>query len=115
MAVQQFPLGSTAIDTIWYDSATEDLWVKFRKVKFYPKYHFAGVPQEVVVELLNASSAGAVYHNRLKGNYYSTEIRGPENDGSLNIFQLDTAFRKGKEFRKAVVDAVDAIEDIEIL
>ena len=88
MAVQQFPLGSTAIDTVWYDAATEDMWLKFRKVKEYPKYHFVGVPGDVFVGLLNARSAGEYYHAFIKGNYYSTEITQPENDGTLNVFQL---------------------------
>ena len=88
MAVQKFPLGSTAIDTVWYDAETQDLWVKFRKVKFYPKYHFEGVPGEVFASLLNARSAGGFYHSQLKGKYYSTEITQPEDDGSLNVFQL---------------------------
>lgn len=87
MAIQKFPLGSSAIRAIWYDSETGDLWVKFEKRKEYPKYHFAEVPQDVVVGLLNAGSRGRYYHSRIKGNYYSTEITSPENDGSLNVFQ----------------------------
>ena len=88
MAIQNFALGSTAIDTIWYDSETEDLWIKFQKVKEYPKYHFEGVPQSIVVGILNAASAGQYYHANIKGRYQSAEIRGPENDGTINIFQL---------------------------
>lgn len=88
MAVQQFPLGSTAIDTVWYDAENQDLWIKFRKVKTYPKYHFAGVPGDVFVGLLNSRSAGDYYHKVLKGSYYSTEITQPDNDGTLNLFQL---------------------------
>ena len=88
MAVQQFPLGSTAIDTLWYDAETHSMWVKFRKVKAYPKYHFADVPMEVFVGMLNARSNGTYYHEHIKGNYHSTEITQPENDGTLNVFQL---------------------------
>ncbi len=88
--VQHFPLGSTAISDVWYNSLTKVLWVKFRKVKEYPKYRFSEVPQELVVEMINARSAGSVYHSKIKGNYHSAEIGGPENDDSIkeNIFHL---------------------------
>ena len=88
MAIQTFPLGSTAIYQIWYDAETEDLWIQFRKNKPYPKYHFAGVPNELISDFLNSSSQGGFYHSRIKGNFYSTEITQPSEDGSLNIFQL---------------------------
>ena len=92
MAVQQFPLGSTAIDTVWYDAETQDLWVKFKKVREYPKYHFEGVPGAVFAGFLNAGSAGEYYHRNIKGNYYSTEITQPGDDGTLNTFQLTRGF-----------------------
>lgn len=88
MAVQQFPLGSTAINTVWADLETGDLWIKFQKHKPYPKYHFEGVPGGVVAGLLNARSAGNYYHRNIKGKYYSTEITQPKDDGTLNLFQL---------------------------
>ncbi len=88
MAIQQFPLGSTAIDTVWYDAETLDLWIKFRKTKVYPKYHFEGVPGPVFAGLLNARSNGDYYHKNIKGKFYSTEITSPKDDGTLNIFQL---------------------------
>jgi hypothetical protein len=88
MAVQQFPMGSTAIDTLWYDAEAESMWIKFRKVKEYPKYHFSGVPATVFAAMLNARSAGAYYAQHIKGNYHSTEITQPGEDGSLNLFQL---------------------------
>lgn len=88
MAIQQFPLGSTAIDTVWYDAETQSMWIKFQKVKPYPKYYFANVPGEVVAGLINAGSAGGYYHSTIKGNFQSTEITQPEEDGSLNLFQL---------------------------
>lgn len=88
MSVQQFPLGSTAIDTVWYDAESESLWIKFRKVKAYPKYHFADVPASVLVGLLNARSNGTYYHDKIKGQYHSTEITQPDDDGTLNVFQL---------------------------
>lgn len=88
MAVQQFPLGSTAIDTLWYDAETESMWIKFRKTKAYPKYYYAGVPASVFAGMLNARSAGGYFHANIDGNYSSTEITQPEEDGSLNVFQM---------------------------
>lgn len=87
MATQHFPLASSAIKNIWYDSATGDLWIEFNKVKTYPKYHFEGVPQKVVVQLLNATSAGNVYHAYIAGNYQSNVINGPSEDATLNVFR----------------------------
>ena len=75
--IQNFALASGAIDQIWYDSWDEVLWVKFRKVKEYPKYRFDGVPQQVVVDMLNTASAGQFYHSRIKDKYHSASIEGP--------------------------------------
>ena len=82
--IQHFTLGSTAISDVWYHGPNEILWVKFRKVKAYPKYRFEGVPGEVLAELLNARSAGSVYHSKIKGNYHSSSITSPEDDDSLS-------------------------------
>ena len=79
-SVQHFSLGSTAISDVWYNSLTQVMWVKFRKVKNYPKYRFEEVPQDVVTQLLNSRSAGSVYHSQIKGNFHSSEISGPGED-----------------------------------
>lgn len=88
--VQHFTLASTSISDIWYNSVSQVMWLKFRKVKEYPKYRFEGVPQALVVEMVNATSAGGVYHSKIKGNYYSSSIDGPEGDDSIReqVFNL---------------------------
>lgn len=85
MAIQNFALGSSSIDQIWYDSTSEILWLKFRKVREYPKYRFEGVPQALIVEMLNSTSAGGVYHSKIKGNFYSSSIDGPEEDETRKL------------------------------
>ena len=90
--VQHFSLGSTAISDLWYKPGVPGfinpvLWVKFRKVKDYPKYRFEDVPMEVVTGMLNSRSAGQYYHDNIKGNFYSTDINGPE-EGDAEIREL---------------------------
>lgn len=83
--IQQFALVSDAIDQIWYDASAEVMWVKFRKVKEYPKYRFEGVPGSVVAGMINSSSAGQYYHQHLSGNYYSTTVNGPDEDETRKL------------------------------
>ena len=87
MAIQQFPLASSAIADIWYDSETKELWIQFAKKRAYPKYHLEGVPQDVVVGLLNDSSAGNYYHSRIKGRYQSQILRGPDDQKHIRLNQ----------------------------
>ena len=96
LTIQNFKLVSGAIDEIWYDSWDEVLWVKFRKVKAYPKYRFDGVPQAVAVGLINAGSAGQYYHSNIKGNYYTTSIEGPgEADKAIRELMFNLADKPG--------------------
>ena len=91
VVIQHFPLGSTAISDVWYNSTSGTMWIKFRKVKAYPKYRFEEVPQSVVVGLVNSISAGSYYHDNIKGNFYTTEIKGPGDDDEelrTSLFQL---------------------------
>ncbi len=77
MAIQDRALRSSAIQHILFDNETEELWIVFNKKKVYPTYHFEGVPQEVIVGLLNAASAGRYYHSVIEGRYQSSTLRGP--------------------------------------
>lgn len=81
-SVQHFLMVSGAIREIWYNSVAEILWISFNKVGGYPKYRFEGVEGSIVAGLVNASSAGNYYHNKIKGKYYTSTIRGPDEDDS---------------------------------
>ena len=66
------------------------MWIKFRKVREYPKYRFEDVPMEVVVGKINASSAGQYYHAVVKGKYPSTDINGPgEGDAEIREYMFN--------------------------
>jgi hypothetical protein len=77
MAIQDRALNSSAIQHILFDFETGDLWIVFNKRKVYPTYHYEGVPPEVIVDFLNASSAGSFFHSHIDGNYQSATLRGP--------------------------------------
>jgi hypothetical protein len=92
MAVQQFPLPSTAIANLWYDAETEEMWIQFNKRRSYPKYHYEGVSGKVFAEMLNAPSAGEYFHRKIKNNFQSTTLRGPGDQIHVKLNQW-TLFR----------------------
>ena len=77
MAVQTRALSSSAIQQIYFDFETEELWIVFNKTKIYPTYHYEGVPSSVVVGLMNAGSAGKYFHKHIDGQYESEAFHGP--------------------------------------
>ncbi len=78
MAIQDRALNSSAIQHILFDFETHELWIVFNKRKVYPTYHYEGVPAEVIVGLVNASSAGSYFHAYIDGQYPSATLRGPD-------------------------------------
>lgn len=63
------PVASTNLSEVMHDG--EDLHVKFRNGNYYI---YRGVPEDVAVDLVHASSPGKHFHNQIKDNYATERI-----------------------------------------
>ena len=66
------PIDSSMIDTIGYED--EVLWIVFTSGKCYV---YAGVPEEIFNDMMNAESIGKFFHGHIKNNYEAI-LHNPE-------------------------------------
>lgn len=64
MAVMH-PVNSDNLTAVGYDEASRELFIRFKTAT----YVYANVPQQVYIELMNASSHGKYFAQHIKHNY----------------------------------------------
>ena len=65
------PVYSDMVASIGYNDETNELIVTFNKGR---KYVYAGVPEELAVQLANAPSVGQMMNSEIKPNYPAREL-----------------------------------------
>lgn len=66
---------SSNVDSVGYDPATQDLYVKFKaQERTDEPYVYRAVPPEVHAAMMKASSVGSYLHNHVKDVYRGEKL-----------------------------------------